>query len=151
MDVSVEVDILAPKDLVWDAVTNIDQWEGMISGIMSLEILHRPVDGLIGLKWSETRKVFGKVSTETMWVTDAEDLSFYRTRAENQGAIYISNISLTEIGDATRLTQSFSMSSDTIFSKLITLVMGAMLKRSLRKLILADVNDIKAFVESRGK
>lgn len=44
----------------------------MVSGIISLNILHQPEDGLVGLKWEETRKMFGKEASETMWITDYE-------------------------------------------------------------------------------
>jgi len=150
MEVSVDIKIGAPKAAVWETITDIDQWADTISEIMSLEVLHRPKDGLMGLKWSETRKVFGKVSTETMWVTEAEDQSFYRTRAESHGAVYTSKLSIVESGGATLLTQSFSMTSNSMLSKLLSFVWGGILKRSLKKLILADLNDVKARVESRA-
>lgn len=150
MKISVEVDIFAPKGKVWDAITNIGQSADMISGIVALEILHQPEEGLIGLKWTETRKMFGKEATETMWITDSKDLMYYRTRAENHGAVYISELSVAEADNATRLSHSFSIASDSMVSKLLTSVMGVLMKRSMKKLLLRDVNDIKEFVESRA-
>ena len=148
MRVSVEVDIIAPKEKVWDAITNIGNSTEMISGIVALEILHQPTDGLIGLKWTETRKMFGKEASEIMWITDCEDLAYYSTRAESHGAVYISKLSIVEAGDATRLTLSFSTASDSMVAKFLASVMGVVMKRSMRKMLLNDVNDIKEFIES---
>ena len=87
MNITVDIEIDSPKSKVWTAITDTDNWMNMVSGIIDLKILHRPEEGLIGLKWSETRKVFGKESSETMWITDCIPREYYCTRAENGGVL----------------------------------------------------------------
>ena len=119
MEISVEVEIDSPKSKVWTAITNIQNCEKMISAIINLKILYQPEEGLVGLKWTETRKMFGKESSETMWITDCKDGEYYCTRAENCGAIYVTKIALSEVSNKTILTMSFSGTSDSVFVKLI--------------------------------
>ena len=65
----------------------------MISGIEKIEVLEKPSHGLVGLKWEETRIMFGKTAIEIMWITEAEDNSHYQTRAEHRNVVYISKLS----------------------------------------------------------
>lgn len=41
--------------------------------------------GLVGLKWRETRMLFGKEATAEKWITDAVENECYKTRAESDG------------------------------------------------------------------
>jgi len=150
MGITVDIDIHAPKEQVWAAISDIGQSATMISGIVAVDILHKPESGLVGLKWTETRVLFGKNASETMWITDCEEGVYYSTRAENHGAVYTSTLSLKEQHGLTRLTHSFSATSGSIPMKIIAWVMGFAMNRSMTKLLLADVNDIKSFVESRA-
>jgi hypothetical protein len=45
---------------VWAAITDIENASEIISGIENIEILEKPANGLVGLRWRETRKLFGK-------------------------------------------------------------------------------------------
>jgi len=147
MNITVSVEINSPKNRVWHAITDFENCIHMISGIIDLKIIHKPEKGLIGLKWTETRKMFGKESTETMWITDYIEEEYYCTRAENCGAIYITKISLAEVEDKTLLTMSFSGTSDSIFIKIISSFMNLFFKKSMIKMLEKDLNEIKAFVE----
>ena len=80
-----QVTISAPKQAVWKVITALENGAETISGIEQIEILEQPENGLVGLKWRETRTLFGKTATEIMWITDAVDNDFYTTRAESHG------------------------------------------------------------------
>lgn len=147
MEVSVDVEIDCPKNKVWVAIIDIQNCTNMISAIISLNVLHQPKEGLVGLKWTETRKMFGKESSETMWVTDCKEEEYYCTRAENCGAIYTTKMSLSEISNKTILTMSFSGTSESIFVKLISSIMGIFIKKSMVKMLQQDLDEIKVFVE----
>jgi len=41
MKISVEIEIDKPKDLVWSAITNIENWPKMITGIIDLKVLKK--------------------------------------------------------------------------------------------------------------
>lgn len=148
MKISVDTEINAPKQDVWAVISNIENAPNVISGIISLEVLHKPEAGLIGLKWKETRKMFGKEAEETMWITDCSNGEYYATRAENHGAIYKSMMSVEAVGDKTKLTMSFEGESESFFVKIISKVMGFFMKKSMIKMLDADLADIKRFAET---
>lgn len=54
MKVSVDIEIAVPKEVLWSAITDIENCSKMISSIIDLQILRQPEDGLVGLKWKET-------------------------------------------------------------------------------------------------
>jgi hypothetical protein len=147
MNISVGIEIDSPKSNVWAVITDISNCANMISGIIDLEIIHKPEEGLIGLKWTETRKMFGKEATETMWITDYKDEEYYCTRAENCGAIYTTKMSVSEIQGRTLLTMSFSGTADSIFIKMMTAMMNFFMKKTMVKILEKDLSEIKEFVE----
>jgi carbon monoxide dehydrogenase subunit G len=67
MQVSVSPDLFASPAKVWKVMTDVDHWESTISGIDKVEVL---VDAegppMVGLKWRETRTMYGKSASETM-------------------------------------------------------------------------------------
>lgn len=150
MNISVSTEIESSKRNVWLAITNISNSVNMISGILDLTILEQPEQGLIGLKWSETRKMFGKEAAETMWITECKQEHYYCTRAENCGAIYTTKLALSEVGNNTLLEMTFSGTSDAFFTRLMTSIMGVLIKNSMIKMLQQDLSDIKSFVEKNN-
>ena len=147
MNISVDTLIDSPKRKVWEAITDFENCADMISGISAATVLERPEEGLVGLKWTETRTMFGKECDETMWITEAKDQVYYMPRAENHGAIYISKMAVEEVGEQTKLSMSFSGSSDSLFVRIISSIMNLFMKNSMIKMLEADLADIKRFVE----
>ena len=96
MQLKLEIEIAAAPKKVWKVLADIDGAVGRISGIEKIEVLERPKkkQDLVGLKWRETRLMWGKEAVETMWITDAVENQFYRTRAESHGAVYVSGFDL---------------------------------------------------------
>lgn len=150
MKISVDIEIDSSVESVWQAVSNIENADKMISAITALTVLEEPDDegSLVGLKWKETRKVFGKEADETMWITEYEENRYYATRAENHGAVYRSTMSVKEIGENTLLTLTFENSPSSLFVKVVSAVMGIFVKRAMTKMLDKDLQDIKQFVES---
>jgi carbon monoxide dehydrogenase subunit G len=148
MEVATSVLIQAPRSAVWKRITDIEHAPQAIRGIEKVEILERPASGVVGLKWKETRTMFGKTATETMWITDAVEPEFYRTRAESHGAIYVARLELAERAGGTELTMRFSAESVTTSAKLMSTLMGWMFKGAVRKECGKDLSDIKAAVEA---
>ena len=152
MNISVDIEIESTVESVWKAVCDIENAQQMISAITALTILEEPDDegSLVGLKWKETRTVFGKAADETMWITEHEPLKYYATRAENHGVVYRSTMSVEAIGEKTLLTLTFEGSANSFFVKIISTVMGFTFKRSMTKMLDKDLQDIKQFVEKTG-
>ena len=123
MKIAASVHVDAPKEVIWKIITDVDNWEKNITAIESIEILERHDDNFIGLKWKETRTMFGKKATEIMWITHAEENSFYKTRAESHGAIYITTISITEKDNGCDLAFEFNGQPQSFGAKLMTFLM----------------------------
>src|SRR5215813_12003613 len=106
MIVKAQVTINGPKAAIWAAITNIENASKIISGILNIEVLEKPADGLVGLKWRETRMLFGKPATAEKWITDAAENVFYKTRAEDSGFVFTSTMSISESSGGITLTSS---------------------------------------------
>jgi hypothetical protein len=144
----VNIVITKSKEDVWSAITDFERCGDFISSIINLEVLNRPETGLVGLKWKETRLMFGKEATETMWITDAVENQYYFTRAESHGAVYISRLILTEDRGRTTLTMSFLSAPQSMAAKVFAPLMGVLLKKSMERELLKDLVDIKRYVEA---
>jgi len=149
MELSVFVNIKEPVESVWKAITDFKNCLNYIESIVHVEIIDQPKDTLIGFKWKETRVMFGKEATETMWITDFVENKYYQTRAESHGSIYISRLSLEKISEDTKLTMSFSAEAKTFFVKIISFCMGFLFKGSMKKALIKDLTDIKTYLESK--
>jgi len=73
MIVEAQVTSNGSKAAIWAAITNIENAPDTISGIHKIEVLEKPANGLVGLKWRETRTLFGKPATAEKWITDAAE------------------------------------------------------------------------------
>ncbi|WP_297696631.1 SRPBCC family protein [uncultured Eudoraea sp.] len=149
MKLTIDIEIKAPKDKVWKVITDIENSVNTISGIEKIEILNKPKDTVVGLKWKETRTIFGKSATETMWITEATENDYYKTRAESNGAIYQTILKLSEKENTTFLTMAFSSEAITVRGKIMAFIFGRMLNKTMKKLIKKDLSDIKTAVENK--
>ena len=149
MQLATSIEISKPKEAVWRAITDIESCESMIYSILAIEVLEKPANGFVGFKWKETRKMFGKEETETMWITEAVENQYYCAQAQSHGCVYLSRLSLSESAGKTLLTMSFSAQAQTFGAKLMSALMGFMIKNAMKKELQKDLADIKRFVESR--
>jgi hypothetical protein len=69
MIVAAKVTIKGSKAAIWAAVTDIEGAAESIRGIERIEIVEKPKIGLVGLKWRETRVLFGKPATAEKWIS----------------------------------------------------------------------------------
>lgn len=148
MKVSTNIKINSTKENVWNIITDIENSVNVISGIIKIEIIN-PTDNLIGLKWKETRVMFGKEADEVMWITHAKKNEYYQTRAESHGSIYISRLSITKEIDSVDLEMSFESQGSSFMTKIMNGLFGGVLKKSMKKALLVDLNDLKKASESK--
>lgn len=149
MFVEAQVTINGSKAAIWAAITDIEHASEIISGIENIEVLEKPATGLVGLRWRETRMLFGKPATAEKWVTEAVENEFYKTRAEDNGFVFITTIRLSESGGGITLTSSHDSQPQGFAAKLMSLPMGLLFKGVAKKAILQDLNDIKSAVEQK--
>ena len=148
MQLSTSVSINAPKEAIWQTITNIKDAAAHINGIEKVEILEKPTDAFVGLKWRETRTMFGKTATEVMWITESVENEYYKTRAESHGSVYETILSISGGPDTHELQMTFSGSPQSFGAKVMASLMGWMFKGATRKALQKDLEDIKKHVES---
>ena len=147
MIVEAQVTINGSKAAIWAAITNIENASETISGIEKIEVLEKPATGLVGLKWRETRMLFGKPATADKWITDAAENEFYKTRAESDGFVFLSTIRISESSGGITLTSAHDSQPQSIVARLLSTPMMFLFKGVMTKALLQDLNDIKAAVE----
>jgi len=147
MIVETQVTIDGSRAAIWAAITNIENASETISGIEKIEVLEKPANGLVGLKWRETRMLFGKPATVEKWITDAAENEFYKTRAEDGGFVFLTTKSLSESSGGITLTECHDSKPQSIVAKLMSIPMMLLFKGVAKKALLQDLNDIKTVVE----
>src|SRR5204862_3034457 len=140
--VEAQVTINASKAAVWGAITDIENASETISGIEKIEVLEKPANGLVGLRWNETRMLFGKPATVEKWITDAAENEFYSTRAEDRGCAFITTMRILESSGGIALASSHETKPQGIVARLMSSPM-VLFKGVMKKAILQDLNDIK--------
>ncbi|MBC3873605.1 SRPBCC family protein [Undibacterium flavidum] len=150
MNVEVEVSIKASKPAIWAAISDIEHATKIIRGIEKIEIVNKPANGLIGLRWRETRILFGKPATAEKWITDAVENEYYQTRAESDGFIFLSTTRIEEQEGqqgAMRLISVHDSQPQTWMTKLMVIPMRLFFKGVAKKALMQDLIDIKTAVE----
>jgi hypothetical protein len=146
MLVEAQVTINGSKAATWAVITNIENASKIIRGIERIEVLEKPVSGLVGLRWRETRMLFGKPAAVEKWITDAADNEFYKTKAEEGGYVFLTTMRISESSGRMTLTSSHETKPQGIVARLQAIPMF-LFKGVIKKAILQDLNDIKSAVE----
>ena len=147
MGVKSEISIAASPEQVWKVITDIERSAEFISGIDEVKILNQPNSGIVGLKWEETRTMFGRSASEVMWITEVKQNVSYSTRAEHPGLVYISNFTLENVNGGTKLIMSFDPTVSGLARRIFSAVSGFLFKGATKKMIAQDLEDIKKAVE----
>ena len=148
MIVEAQVTINGSKAAVWSAITDIANASKTLSGVENIEVLEKPANGLIGLRWLETRMLFGKPATAEKWITDAAENEFYKTRAEDGGFVFLTTKSISESSGGMTLTESHESKPQSI-KAILSIPMLFLFKGVVKKALLQDLIDIKAAVEKK--
>lgn len=149
MLVETQVHINGSKAAIWAAITDIENAAETISGIEKIEVIEKPANGIVGLKWRETRMLFGKAATAEKWITDAVENEFYKTRAEDNGFVFISTMRISESGGGITLTSVHESKPQGIVARLMSVPMGIFFKGVAKKALQQDLYDIKSAVEQQ--
>ena len=147
MIVEAQVTINGSKAAIWAAITNIENASETISGIKKIEVLEKPANGLVGLRWRETRMLFGKPATVEKWIIDAAENEFYKTRAEEGGFVFLTTKRISESSSGMTLTEAHESKPQGIVARFLSVPMLFLFKGVIKRAALQDLNDIKAAVE----
>ena len=147
MIVEAQVSIKATRAQTWAAIIDIENAAETISGIETIEVLEKPPNGLVGLRWRETRLLFGKPATVEKWITDAAEHRSYITRAEDGGFVFLTTKTISDSTGGVTLTERHESKPESIVARFMSIPMALFFKGTIRKAALQDLNDIKAAVE----
>lgn len=142
--------IEASPERVWDVVTDLDHAHQILTGVVSVQ---RMTDGpyAVGTRWRETRKMFGKEATEEMWVAESDPHRRTLVRAESGGADYVTEFTLTPVGDGARTELSVrfdaEMTAPSGLQKVGLKVFGGLAAKAARKALEQDLADIAVAAE----
>ncbi len=146
MQVKAGVEINAPIDKVFEYFSDIRKAEECINGIDKIEILSDEKSGS-GLKWRETRTMFGEKATEVMWVTAFSPPVSYSVDAESHGMKYHSTYTFSEEGKGTSVEMVFEGTPVSFGAKLTSPIFGVMFKGATKKALQKDMQDLKDLLE----
>lgn len=146
MLVEAQVTINGSKAAIWAAITNIENASNIVSGIKNIEVLEKPANGLVGLRWRETRILFGEPASVEKWITEAVANESYKTKAEDGGFVFVTSMSISENSGVITLRSSHDSQPQGIVARLKSIPM-VFFKGVVKKALLQDLNDIKSAVE----
>jgi hypothetical protein len=149
MHCSVERLIAAPREIVFAVAIDIPRWPEVISSIDRIELL-TPGPIVIGSRFRETRRMFGREATEEMRISALTPPEHFVLTAENHGTRYRAEHILTRAQDATRLTLVFSGEPVSVFARLLS-PLGQLMLGHVKKQLEADVGDLKRAAERRAR
>ncbi len=149
MIVEAEVRIAGSRAATWAAISDIAHAAEVVRGIERIDITAAPAAGLPGLRWQETRILFGKPATVEKWITEAVPGESYVTRAETPGFTYLTQMRITEQAGGVTLTSAHETRTEGIGPLLMSIPMRLFFRGVIRKAILQDLEDYKAAVEGK--
>lgn len=145
----IEKHINAPIERVYTVMTDLERWPENIEAITKIEKLTEgPVGN--GTRFKETRIMFGKEHTETMTFEDVVPNRGYTLAANSCGVQYASVHTLSPEAGGTRLRLEMQSKPVTLGAKILSPVMGAMMKGTMRKMIRKDFDEVARVCEAGG-
>lgn len=150
--ITVQREILAEPLAVWNIVTDIDRADKVLKAVEKIERLEG--DGYdVGTRWRETRREFGRLATEEMWVTEAVAPTRTVVASESAGTLYTTVIECKPTSLGTALVFTFKATTDDagLGQKLMFAVIGKVGVKAAKSALERDLADIAAAVEHRAR
>lgn len=149
LNIRASIDIRADLCTVFDVFRDLTAIAEHVKGISEIELLQGPGSMAIGTRWRETRTVLGRQAAVTMWVTELDEPRGYTVAAASRGTTYRARYTFTalEHDRATRVELVFSARAVTMSARLAS-VIGFLFAGTTRKLLQADMADLKAAIEA---
>lgn len=152
MSVHVQRDIRAPLHVVWQVITDLDGAAETLTGIEKVERLEG--EGYdVGVRWRETRTMFGKEATEEMWVAAVDAPHSTTVVAESHGTRYTTVFTCEPSASGTLLNIDFAgiPARPSLGQKLAGAVFGAIGRKASQKALEKDLDDIATAAQARSE
>ena len=140
--------INAPVERVFDIASDPHNYADVITAITKIEVL---TDGPVGVgtRFRETRTMFGKEATEEMEFSIFDPPHSYTLVADSHGCHYVSTFRFVPDGAGTRVEFDFTGEAHTFGAKVMSAVMGPLMKGTMRKMLAKDLGELKRHAESQ--
>ena len=143
----IEKQINAPVERVFAVMIDLERWPETIEEITRIEKLTEgPVRN--GTQFKETRVMFGKEHTETMTFEDLVPNRGYTLAALSCGVAYESIHTLAPDAGGTQLRMELRSRPVTLGAKVMSPIMGLMMKSTMRKMISKDFDEVARACEA---
>lgn len=149
MQLVLEETVQAPLEVTFDVFSDLNNAAKNVESIESLEILGGGPVGK-GTRFRETRIMFGKEATEEMEISAYDPPSSYTVTGYSCGVEFNTTYRFAEAGDATKVTMTMVSRNKSLFAKVIGPLMGAVMKKSMTKMMATDHGQLKAAAEARA-
>lgn len=140
--------IAAPRERVWEVLTDLDRSPEVIGAIQSVERVRGDGFG-VGTRWRETRTHLGREVTEELEVTALDSGERYVVEADGAGTHYRSEFALEGDGGGTEVTMTFASEPSGSLARVLDTVVGRLFAGTTRKALAADLEDV-AHASQRG-
>jgi len=140
--------ICAPPERVFALTTNVEAFPTVVPAIKKTELL-TPGPIAVGTRFRETREMFGKEATETMEFFDFSPPSSCTIGCTSCGVEYRTRFDFRAVpAGGTELVMTMDCRPVTLFAKIVSPVMGLMMKGTMRNLLEADLDAVKRAAEA---
>lgn len=150
--VHVHKEIHADPQAVWRVITDLDHAADVLSGVVSVERVEG--DGYdVGVRWRETRRMFGKEATEEMWVSAVDEPRSTTVSSESAGTVYTTVFRCEPSDLGTVLTVEFTgvAGNAGLGHKLAWALFGRLGLKATRKVLEQDLADIANAAEGPAR
>jgi len=146
MEVTSTIEINAPRARVFDVFNDYEHLADRIAGITKA-VVHTDAPAHAGTSWTETRKMFGKEASETMTIGEFNPPASHSVLAQSHGTQYVTYFDFEETDTGTRVTMRFTGTPQSFMGKIMGKLMNGMMRKTMLKMLDADMQDLKAFCE----
>ena len=147
--VHVKREIMAEPEAVWRVITDLDRAPKVLTTIVKIERLEGEGYG-VGVRWRETRRMFGKDEAEEMWVTEAVPPRTTTIAAHSHGTTYatVFRCEPSSLGTTLHIDFSAETADAGMGQRLAMAVFGKAGMKTTEKALKQDLEDIAKAVES---
>ncbi|MCP5022981.1 MAG: SRPBCC family protein [bacterium] len=145
-EITISTRVAAPIEKVFESFTQLEKAVERVPGITSLEVLTEGPFGE-GTRWRETRVMFKKEATEEMWVTGFTPPHSYTVEAESHGMKYSTLFEFKTEGNGTNVCWTFSGQALTFGARIMAPIFNLLMKGTMKKCMLGDLEAIGAACE----
>ena len=136
-------DIAAAPEIIFDAVSNIENLPNTSPEIVAIELLSETRSG-VGTRFRETRLHKGKEMITELEVTEYEPNKHVRMVADSHGTIWDTAFTLQPAGAATRLSLTMDARAHKLLPRLLNPLMAGVFRRGMNK----HLETVKAHCEA---